>query len=100
MLEHQIRDGKTRNVKSGTPTFGTILLDGIAKPRIVKRGTLNLEKYLRTTQTAPLRKKYNGVACGNDKTEYKARGNDKPVRNTEEQQCYLKCYLQQTMGVV
>ena len=48
MPEHQIRNGKTRNgknpgtkpetVKSGTPIYGTVLLDGI-----VKYGTSNLE---------------------------------------------------------
>ena len=36
MPEHQIRNGKTRNTKSKTPIYGTVLSDGISKPRIVK----------------------------------------------------------------
>ena len=80
MQEDQIRNGKSRNGKSGTPTYRIVLSDRIAKPRIVIHGTPNLEKYLRTMWTAPLKKKYNGSACGNNKRKYKARGNYKSAR--------------------
>ena len=76
MPKDQIQNGKTWNTKSGTPTCETVLLDGIAKPVMVKHGTPNLEKYLRSMWTVPLRKKYNGAVCGNDKREYKTRDND------------------------
>ena len=39
--------------------------------------------------TAPLRKKYNGSACEDDKREYKTYGNDKSVWNTKDQQIML-----------
>ena len=55
MPEHLIRNGKTRKTKSGTPTYRTILLGGIAKPGIVKHGTPNLEMNIQTMWTAPLR---------------------------------------------
>lgn len=55
-LEKQIQNDKTQNTNPNTPTYGTVLLDGIEKLRIVKHGTPNLEKYLRTMWTAPLSK--------------------------------------------
>ena len=59
--EHQIQNGKTQKAKSGTRTYRTVLSDTIAKPGIVKHGIPNLENYLQTMWTAPLRNTYNGV---------------------------------------
>ena len=59
--ERQNRNGKTQNAKSGTRTYRTVLSGTIAKPGIVKHGTPNLENYLQTMWTAPLRDTYNGV---------------------------------------
>ena len=57
MPEHQIWNSKTRNANSGTPTWGTVLLDRITKSGIVKHGKPNLEKCLWTMRTLPLREK-------------------------------------------
>ena len=55
-LEHQIQNDEIWIAKSGEPTCRTVLLDEIAKLNIIKQGASNLEKYMWTMWTAPIKK--------------------------------------------
>ena len=45
-LENQIWNGKTQNTKSGTPIYGTVLLDGKSKTRNSETRNTKPEKVL------------------------------------------------------